>query len=155
MYIHLLNSFSMANFSLTELCHLSLRFHISHEMGSKFYWILWHVTLYVICHHRTNINTESPENLKSVTMKYDCVPIWKKMVMTNFSYYYDPSQSEYLLIQQKSEYCFCKQAIMLNIFMTNLNQWAPATEYYSSLTSFHGCLNLECHSPLCWLLLSA
>jgi len=96
-----------------------------------------------------------PENLKSVTMKYECVPIWKKMVMTNFSYHYDPSQSEYLLTQLKSEDYFCKQAIMFNILTTNLNRWALATEYCSSPTSFHGCLNLECHSPLCWLPLSA
>jgi len=33
-------------------------------MGSRFYWMLLRVTLYVICHHRTNINTELPSELK-------------------------------------------------------------------------------------------
>jgi len=38
---------------------------------------------------------------------------------------------------------------------TDPNPWVPTRECYSSLTSSHGCLNPECHSPLCLIVLAA
>jgi hypothetical protein len=39
-------------------------------------------------------------------MKYKCVSIWKKKVMTNFNYHHDPPLSEYQLEQMKSQITF-------------------------------------------------
>jgi hypothetical protein len=39
-------------------------------------------------------------------MKYKCVSIRKKKVMTNFNYHHDPPQLEYQLVQLKSQITF-------------------------------------------------